>query len=106
MSVSSPKVLYVIILNWNGERVIGPCLDSLRAVRGVEFGIIVVDNASTDSSVENVKREYPEAELIQNEQNLLFAEGNNVGLRRAMELGGDLFLLLNNDQFILIESSS
>jgi GT2 family glycosyltransferase len=95
--MSSPKELYVIILNWNGERVIGPCLDSLRAARGVEFGIIVVDNASTDSSVEIVKREYPEVELIQNEQNLLFAEGNNEGLRRAMELGGNLCLLLNND---------
>ena len=95
--MSSPKGLYVIILNWNGELVIGPCLDSLRAVEGTEFGIIVVDNASTDSSVDIVQREYPEVELILNDENLLFAEGNNVGLRRAMELGGDLFLLLNND---------
>jgi GT2 family glycosyltransferase len=95
--MSSPDKLYVIILNWNGERVIGPCLDSLRAVEGVEFGIIVVDNASTDSSVEIVQREYPEVELIRNDENLLFAEGNNVGLRYAMERGGELFLLLNND---------
>ncbi len=95
--MSSSKGLYVIILNWNGEQVIGPCLDSLRAVESVEFGIIVVDNGSTDSSVEIVQREYPEVELIRNDENLLFAEGNNVGLRRAMELGGDLFLLLNND---------
>ena len=93
----SSKGLYIIILNWNGEQVIGPCLDSLRAVEGVEFGIIVVDNGSTDSSVEIVQREYPDVELIRNDENILFAEGNNVGLRRAMELGGDLFLLLNND---------
>ncbi len=96
MSVSGPKI-YVIILNWNGEHVIAPCLESLRAAGGAEFGIIVVDNASTDSSVEIVQRGYPEVELIRNDENLLFAEGNNVGLRRALELGGDLFLLLNND---------
>ena len=97
MSMVSMDKLYVIILNWNGERVIGPCLDSLRAARDVEFEVIVVDNASTDSSVEIVEREYPEVELIRNDENLLFAEGNNVGLRYAMERGGKHFLLLNND---------
>jgi hypothetical protein len=89
--------LYVIVLNWNGERVIGPCLSSLKRVVEPELKIIVVDNASSDRSLEIIRREAPEAELIVNDANLLFAEGNNVGLRRAMERGGSRFLLLNND---------
>lgn len=97
MSRHGSQEVYVIVLNWNGEAVIGPCLDSLRAVSGVQLEVIVVDNASTDSSAEIVQRDHPEVELIRNERNLLFAEGNNVGLERAMERGGNLFLLLNND---------
>jgi len=94
------ETLYVIVLNWNGERVIEPCLRSLLSVRGIDPRIIVVDNDSDDSSPEIVRREFPDVELIVNDSNLLFAEGNNVGVRRAMELGGRYFLLLNNDTVV------
>jgi GT2 family glycosyltransferase len=92
--------LFVIVLNWNGERVIEPCLRSLLSVRGVDLRIIVVDNHSDDASPEIVRREFPGVELVVNDSNLLFAEGNNVGIRRAMELGGRYFLLLNNDTVV------
>jgi GT2 family glycosyltransferase len=91
------RTIYVVVLNWNGERVIGPCLASLRRIVEPRLEIIVVDNASSDRSLEIVRREAPEAELIVNDRNLLFAEGNNVGLRRAMERGARFCLLLNND---------
>ncbi|HVO76818.1 MAG TPA: glycosyltransferase family 2 protein [Candidatus Bathyarchaeia archaeon] len=91
------RTVYVIVLNWNGNRVIGPCLASLGKVADPPLEIIVVDNASSDGSVEIVRRVSPGAEIIVNERNLLFAEGNNVGLRRAVERGGTRFLLLNND---------
>ncbi len=97
VSVPMDRTVYVIVLNWNGRDVIGPCLASLSRVTEPPLEIIVVDNASTDGSAEIVGREAPGAELIVNERNLLFAEGNNVGLRRAIERGGSLFLLLNND---------
>lgn len=89
--------LYVIVLNWNGESVIGPCLRSLEQVAGVPLRIIVVDNASTDGSVEMVRRRFPGIEVIENERNLLFAEGNNTGIRAALDSGGRELLLLNND---------
>ncbi len=89
--------LYVIVLNWNGEAVIVPCLRSLLGVTEVPLHIIVVDNASTDDSVARVRSEFPEVEVIENESNLLFAGGNNAGLRRAVEAGGRYMLLLNND---------
>ena len=91
------RTVYVIVLNWNGREVIGPCLASLARVTDPHLEIIVVDNASSDGSAEIARREAPGAELIVNGRNLLFAEGNNVGLRRAIERGGSLFLLLNND---------
>ena len=89
--------VYVIVLNWNGRNVIGPCLSSLAKVAAPRLEIIVVDNASSDGSADIVRREFPGVELIVNERNLLFAEGNNVGLRRAIARGGERFLLLNND---------
>jgi GT2 family glycosyltransferase len=89
--------LHVIILNWNGERVIEPCLESLGAVADPPLSIIVVDNASSDSSPRIVRERFPHIELIVNERNLLFAEGNNVGIRRALARGAGAVLLLNND---------
>jgi GT2 family glycosyltransferase len=91
------RVIHVIVLNWNGREVLGPCLASLMRVREPRLEIIVVDNASSDGSAEIARRTAPNAEVIVNERNLLFAEGNNVGLRRAIERGGTRFLLLNND---------
>jgi len=92
--------LHVIVLNWNGEGVIAPCLDSLLAVDNTPMSLIVVDNASVDSSKEIIKRDYPGVVLIENESNLLFAEGNNTGIRYALEDGGDRFLILNNDTVV------
>ena len=94
------KRLFVIVLNWNGEGVIEPCLRSLLEARGVDLEIIVVDNDSDDASPEIVRRDFPRVELIVNERNLLFAEGNNVGIRKALEAGGEYILLLNNDTVV------
>ena len=97
MSASNRKNVFVVILNWNGKDVIEACIDSLLRISDPEFKIIVVDNASSDGSDEVVERKYPGVELIRNSRNLLFAEGNNVGIRRALEQGADFILLLNND---------
>lgn len=87
----------VIILNWNGREVLGPCLDSLARITDPPLDVIVVDNGSTDSSQEIVREKYPEVELIENGENLLFAAGNNVGIEAALDRGAEFILLLNND---------
>lgn len=64
------------------------------------FEIILVDNESTDDSIEtfeHIKSKYPNLKLIKNEENLGFAEGNNVGIRNS---DGDYILLLNNDTIV------
>ncbi len=57
----------------------------------------MVDNASTDGTVDAVRSEFPAAELIVNDANLGFSAGNNAGIRRALGLGADWVLVLNND---------
>lgn len=90
---SSPSCS-VIILNWNGRHLLGPCLEALRRQTWQDFEIILVDNASTDGSPEWTVQHYPEVRLLVNERNLGFAEGNNVGFAAAR---GELLILLNND---------
>jgi GT2 family glycosyltransferase len=94
--VKNPN-LFVIILNWNGRDVITECIDSLREVNYPPLRIVVVDNNSQDDSPQLVRDNYPEVEMIENEENLLFAAGNNVGIRYALQQGADYILLLNND---------
>ncbi len=94
------KLIHVIVLNWNGEDVIEECLETLCAVDYSPLEITVIDNASSDSSLEIVRERFPQVNIICNEENLLYAEGNNVGLRKYIKEGGELFLLLNNDTVV------
>lgn len=93
------KKVYVIVLNWNGKDDTLNCLHSLHASRVSkgEMKVLVVDNASTDDSIEAIKRQYPFLEVIQNETNLGFAAGNNIGIDYVFKKGADGVLLLNND---------
>lgn len=91
---SPPPECSVIICAYNGEATIGPCLASLMRCRGPAFEAIVVDNASTDATVQIVQRDYPGVRLLRNARNLGFAGGNNVGLRAAR---GRRLLLINQD---------
>ena len=94
--MSFPRV-FVIVVNWNGLQDTLECLQSLRWMDYPNFETIVVDNGSLDGSATVIGREHPEVTLIENEQNLGFTGGNNVGMSRAMELGADYMWLLNND---------
>jgi len=92
--------LGVIVLNWNGKEVTPRCLDSLLASDCPADRIVVVDNASTDGSADLVRGRYPQVVLIENDSNLGFAEGNNVGIRYLLEQGFELVMLLNNDAVV------
>jgi len=94
--ISEPKVV-IVVLNWNGKRVTVECLESLKQIDYSNYEILLVDNGSTDGSQECFRTRYPEIVLLENEANLGFAEGNNVGIRRAIDWHADYVLLLNND---------
>ncbi len=96
MKCAAPLV-DIVILNWNGCRDTLACLASLRRLTYSNFHTIVVDNGSTDGSACEIRSAFPDVELIETGQNLGFAGGNNVGIRRALERQSDYALLLNND---------
>ena len=86
----------VIVVNWNGRRFLDRCLSALLAQTHPDFEIILVDNGSTDNSVQFVKDHFPSVRLIKSPTNLGFAAGNNLGLSVAR---GAFIALLNNDAF-------
>ncbi len=92
-----PGLVAVVVLSWNRREDTLACLRSLAAVSEPSLSTILVDNASTDGTVEAVRAEFPELEVLVNDANLGFAEGNNVGIGRALELGAEWVLILNND---------
>jgi len=94
------KRLAVIVLNWNGREDTAALLKSLRACgvpEGWEARVMVVDNGSTDGSVDHLRAEFPEVELLALPENRRFAGGNNAGLAAALAAGADAVMLLNND---------
>ena len=84
----------VIIPNYNGEKIIDGCIESLLKQEYKEFDIIIVDNNSTDRSVEIIEEKYPSITLIKNNKNLGFAAAVNIGIKAS---NSDFVALLNND---------
>jgi len=87
----------VVILTWNGKRDILHCLSTLPRVRYSNWSATVVDNASTDGTLEAIREAYPQQRVLVMEKNLGFCGGNNRGLEDAIARGADYVLLLNND---------
>ena len=76
------------------------CLQSLLAMEGSSFEILVVDNGSRDGSVEYLRNRFPQIQVIANGRNLGFAAGCNVGIRQGLAEDADFILLVNNDTII------
>jgi GT2 family glycosyltransferase len=94
--MSSPKVS-IIIVNYNGKELLQKCLDSLLKVNYNNFEIILVDNNSTDGSVEFITKNYPSLIIIKLDSNKGFAEPNNVAAKISK---GKYLLFLNNDTVV------
>ena len=84
----------VIIPNWNGKQFLEDCLCAMRRQTFRDFETILVDNGSTDGSVEYVRTQFPEVNLLALPENLGFTGGNIAGYAQA---SGNLIVLLNND---------
>lgn len=92
--------MYVVILNWNNASDTLECLKSLQDTDYESYIPIVVDNGSTDGSVEILRTAFPGIHQIELESNLGYATGNNVGIEYALEEGADYILVLNNDTLV------
>lgn len=86
----------VVVPTWNGRDDLPACLESLRR-QTLPVEIVVVENGSTDGTVEMLRASYPDATVLMQPVNLGFAGGVNVGLRYALHRGYEFVALLNND---------
>ena len=91
-----PKV-HIIVLNWNGKDVIEQCLSSLKRVDYPNYEILVVDNNSSDDSVNFLKDNFSDINLLCLEKNLKYAGGNNAAVDFLRFDEDDFFLFINND---------
>jgi len=88
------KKVSIVVVNWNGKEHLKYCLPSLKKINYPNYEVIVVDNGSTDGSQAYVKRYHFWVKLIENQKNLGYVGGNNVGIEQS---DGDYILVLNND---------
>lgn len=95
-----PPLVCISVLNWNGVANTTTCLMALRQLDYANYRVVVVDNASADDSVTQIRRAFPAIEIIQSETNLGYAQGNKLALDHAVEIGADLFWILNNDAIV------
>jgi len=86
----------IITVNFNGKHFLDECFSSIFSIDYPEerYEVIMIDNASTDGSVDFVRRNYPEVILLESLRNLGFADGNNLGIRKSK---GEYITLINND---------
>ena len=91
---ASPQVRAVVV-TWNGRHLLAPCLESLLAQRFAEsMEVVVVDNDSTDGTVEWIEASFPGISIVRSSQNLGFSGGAELGIRGFT---GEFLVLLNND---------
>jgi len=92
------KIL-AIIVTYNGMKWYNRCFSSLQASI-IPIDIFVVDNASSDNTVEFLQQNYPKLKLHKSVKNHGFGQANNIGLKYALENGYDFVFLLNQDAWI------
>ncbi|MDA9127604.1 glycosyltransferase family 2 protein [Flavobacteriaceae bacterium] len=85
----------IIVVTFNSIKWIDECLASCEASQ-----TIVIDNASTDSTVIHIRKNYPEVTLIENKSNIGFGQANNIGIQKAISEGADYVFLLNQDAYL------
>lgn len=90
---------FIIIVTYNAMKWIDKCISSVltSTIRG---NLVVVDNCSTDGTVEHIKQKYPDVMIFSNTQNLGFGKANNIGMQYALNNHCDYIYLLNQDAWV------
>ncbi len=95
--MNKDTLVSIIIVNWNGKKWLEMCLSSIKKQTYTKLEVIIVDNNSSDDSIEFIKKNYPDYKVIANKKNDGFAKGNNLGITESK---GEYIILLNNDIYV------
>jgi GT2 family glycosyltransferase len=95
--ITKEPLVYLILLNWNGMEHLPVCLASLKRQTYGNLRVLMVDNGSTDGSIEFAQGFLPDIETLCNKKNIGFAKANNQGMYYAADKGAKYAILLNND---------
>jgi len=87
----------IIIVNWNGLLFLNDCLTAAEQQTYENYEIILVDNGSTDGSIDFVRHNFPKVNIIELGENYGFAKANNIAMREALHKKINYISLLNND---------
>lgn len=93
-------LIAIVILTWNNYKATRECIESCFSLTYKNLLIILVDNGSTDGSGNRLAEEFPQIEFIYNKENYGYAGGNNIGIKRALEIGAKFVFVVNNDVVI------
>lgn len=95
--ISDKGYARVIIVNWNGKHFLGECLSSLEKQSYPNYDVTMVDNGSTDGSVDFTHHHFPQVQILSLNENAGFSKANNIAIIKALNDGVRYIALLNND---------
>jgi GT2 family glycosyltransferase len=98
--MNSWPLVYILIISYNGEKYVLRLLESLSRSTYPNSRTLLIDNNSTDDTVQNVHSHYPDCRIRVNPANLGFGRAGNLGIREAIDDGADFILLMNQDTLV------
>ena len=90
----------ILVLNWNGENIICECLSSLKKIDYINYSIDVIDNGSSDNSVNVIEKNFSNINIHKIKNNLGYSRGYNLIFKKLNTNNFDYYLLLNNDVYV------
>ena len=92
MIINKEKIsVHLIILTWNNSKILEICLDSIEKIDRNDFKVSIVDNSSSDNTIEMVSEKFPHYSLIRNSENLKYAGGYNSALKQITFADDDYY---------------
>lgn len=100
---TTKPIIAAVVLNWNAADETIACVLSLLKSSYSNLQVVIVDNASTDNSVEKLSCHFPKITLLKNTYNAGYSGGNNLGIQWALDIDADYVLVINNDVVVTPE---
>lgn len=94
MNSRKEPLVSIVIVNFNGAHHLNECLTSIGNIDYQNYEVVLIDNASSDGSVDLLKNNFPRVRIVSLQKNNGFAEGSNIG---AVHASGEYIVFLNND---------